>query len=112
MRPIMVTMIVIAHAQPFPFNRPYDTIKYAIPRINITMPIAIGIAPRDASSEASGELALVCPISVKETDNSAPSPMRVIPPIIIRIAIIVTPIGHFVFVVKLKPKLLLNRVIC
>jgi hypothetical protein len=113
----MVTIIVITRAQPFAFNRLYDTTKYAIPITIIIIPRIRGGAPRAVSLEASGELVLVCPISVEETDNSAKSnegypPIRKnIPPIIIRVAIIVTPIGLFVFVVKLKSKLLLNKIV-
>ena len=59
MSPIMVTIIVITQAQAFPFRRPYDTIKYAIPRINNTTPKTNGIVPRDASCVRSVEMSLL-----------------------------------------------------
>ena len=112
MSPIIVTIIVITQAQPLPFSRPYDTIKYAIPRISITTPRTNGIIPRDASCAISVEMPLLWIMSSEDIDKSAPSPMRDIPPmrrdippIIIKIAMIVTPIGLSVFVVKSFTKL-------
>lgn len=82
------------------------------------MPITRGINPSAAISELSIEPELVWILSVDEMNQSAPKPIelippirRTIPPIIIKIAIIVTPVGLFVFVVKLKPKLLINTII-
>ena len=115
----MVTIIVIPHAQPLPFSRPYDTIKYAIPRINNTTPRPNGIVPRAASCVRSAEMSLLWMISSEDADKSAPNPIRDIPPLIrnipsitIKITKTVMPAGLSLFIVKFFTNLIQLTTIC
>jgi hypothetical protein len=44
--PIIVNIIVIVHAHPFPLKSPYDMIRYPIPIISNTPPIAAKLCLR------------------------------------------------------------------
>jgi hypothetical protein len=45
--PIIVNIIVIVHAHPFPLKSPYDMMRYPIPIISNTPPIAVKIMPKN-----------------------------------------------------------------
>ena len=101
-----MTIIVIVQAHPLPFNNPYETIKYIIPIMTIPIPNIIGTMPRAAISAASVE-----PPSDDTVDNKPPKAIKpnppiksAIPPMMVSMAMIVTPIGLFVFEFKLISK--------
>ena len=101
-----MTIIVIVQAHPLPFSNPYETIRYIIPIMIIPIPNIIGTMPRAAISTASVE-----PPSDDTLDKMPPKAIKpnppiksAIPPMMVSMAMIVTPIGLFVFEFKLISK--------
>lgn len=86
---IMLIMSVIVLAHPFPFKRPHETTKLAIPNPTNTKP---PIAIRNPSSLVEESESML----IKEPKNKRVIPVNksTIPPIIIRTAIIVIPVGR------------------
>ena len=82
--PMNSNTTVIVHAHLFPFNNPYDTTRYPIPTANMIAPIITKPKP------------MICDIN-KDPTAAPPIPAKSnrIPPIIIKMAIIVTPVGRF-----------------
>lgn len=99
-------MIVIVHAHPLPFSNPYETIRYMIPIMTMNTPNIIGNMPRAAMFAASVELSSDDTTDKMPAKDINPSPpiKSAIPPMIVSMAIIVTPIGLFVFEFKLISK--------
>jgi len=86
---IMLIMSVIERAHPFPFKRPHETIKLAIPSAtNVKPPIVIK-NPNALVEESESML-------IKGPKNKGVIPVNksINPPIIIRTAIIVIPVGR------------------
>ena len=85
----MLIMSVIVRAHPFPFKRPHDTTKLAMPSpTNVKPPIVI----RNPSAlvEESESILIKGPIN----KGVIPVNKSINPPIIIRMAIIVIPVGR------------------
>ena len=80
--PINSNTTVIVHAHVFPFNNPKDTARYQIPTANMIAPIITKTKP------------VIYDIN-KNPTATPPIPAKSdrIPPIIIKIAITVTPVG-------------------
>jgi len=111
---MMVIMIVTIQAHTLPFNRPHATTKLAIPR-TINIPPITPINPQSTNNVLFGMVTLVplttnereelevlvpsftliCPINGANATRPIPPIRRRIPPIIVRIAINVTPVGRF-----------------
>ena len=120
---MIVNMTVIIQAHLLPFNRPYDTTRYPMPTASTIAPIAIPTPPRKwARACNSAALCRFCcccccccrctcsemktsmGAEVKKapkTTNEIPPKVNIIPPTIVRMAIIVTPIGRLICSVKL-----------
>jgi hypothetical protein len=81
--PINSNTTVIVHAHVFPFNNPKDTARYPIPTANMIAPIITKTKP------------VIYDIN-KDPTATPPIPAKSdrIPPIIIKIAITVTPVGR------------------
>ena len=96
--PMILIMMVIIHAHPFPLNRPYDISKYPIPITNSTAPRPAKSTPKtdpmnaDPSEISAGRLEINTP---RITDD-IPANTDIIPRITVRIAMIVTPVGRLV----------------
>lgn len=94
---IIDKMIVTLQAQPFPFNSPQATIKEMIPRIMRMPPTAIPAPPKSPAianwPDALGSIVVI--VGRIELIAARPSPptSMIIPLIMLRIAIIVTPVG-------------------
>ncbi len=84
---LIMSVIVLAHL--FPFKRPHETIKLAIPSTTNVKP-AIVIRDPNAPKEGSESMLIKGPIN----KGVIPVNMRINPPIIIRTEIIVIPIGR------------------
>jgi len=82
--PMNSNTIVIVHAHLFPFNNPKDTTRYPIPTANMMAPIIT--KPKPVISDINKDPTATPPIPAKSNR---------IPPIIIKMAIIVTPVGRF-----------------
>lgn len=120
---IIDNIIVTLHAQLFPFNSPQATIKEMIPSIMRTAPIATPPTPKSPATAicppALGSIVVI--VGSIELIAARPNPptSMIIPLMIFRIAIIVTPVGLVLLVVdtvvratkgynKLLPSLLAN----
>ncbi len=86
---IMLIMSVIVRAHPFPFKRPHDTAKLATPNPTNTKPPIVIRNPNTLVEESESML-----IKVPIDKGAIPVNKRIIPPIIIRIAITVIPVGR------------------
>ena len=83
-------MSVIIRAHLFPFKRPHETIKLAIPSPTNTKPPMVIRNPSSLVEESEESMLIKGPINkgVIPVNNNTK------PPIIIRIAIIVIPVGR------------------
>jgi hypothetical protein len=96
--PIILNMMVIVHAHPLPFNKPYDITRYPIPITNNTAPRPVNNTPNidpinaDPSERSAGMLEIIAP---RITDE-IPANTDIIPTITVRMAIIVTPVGRLI----------------
>ena len=86
---IMLIIRVIMRAHPFAFKRPHETMKLAIPNAINTNPPIVMSNPNSLVEEES------MLIKVPTNKGAIPVKRRIIPPSIIRIDIIVIPIGRF-----------------
>jgi len=98
-------IIVKLHAQPFPFNSPQATIKDIIPSIMRMPPNATPAAPKSPAKaicpDALGSIAVI--VGKIELIAAKPNPpmSMIIPLMILRTAIIVTPVGLDLLVVDM-----------
>jgi hypothetical protein len=85
----MLIMSVIVRAHPFPFKRPHETMKLAIPSTTNTKPPIVIRNPNALVEESESML-----IKGPKNKGIIPVNKRINPPIIIRTAIIVIPVGR------------------
>ncbi len=87
---IMLIMSVIVLAHPFPFKRPHETMKLAIPSATNTKPPIAIREPGSLVEESEESMLIKVPIN----NGVIPVNKSIKPPIIIRTDIIVTPVGR------------------
>ena len=86
---IILIMSVIVLAHPFPFKRPHETIKLAIPSATNTKPPIVIRNPNALLEPSESKL-----IKGPKNNGAIPVNKSINPPIIIRMAIIVIPVGR------------------
>jgi hypothetical protein len=86
---IMAIITVNNHAHPFPFRRPQEIMRVAMPRASVKAPTPMNIAAKPGSSNS------LSPLSARpNTRDDSPKITDIIPLIIIRIAMIIIPLGR------------------
>ena len=92
MLPIIEIIDIITvnnHAHPFPFRRPQDIMRVAMPRASVNAPTPMNIAAKPGSSNS------LTPLSARpNTRDDNPIITDIIPLIIIRMAMITIPLGR------------------
>ena len=94
--PIILIMMVIIHAHPFPLNRPYDITKYPVPITSSTAPRAAKSTPKTDPMNADPSEISACRLEINtpRITDDIPANTDIIPRITVRIAMIVTPVGR------------------